>query len=65
LPKAKRRAGRADLNRNRITHSQPAIITTRRPKPERADVPELTPEEHKRRADAAGALFREIVRRAR
>jgi hypothetical protein len=26
--------------------------------------PELTPEEHKRRADAAAELFREIVRRA-
>jgi hypothetical protein len=29
-----------------------------------ADVLEMTPEEHKRRGDAADALFRELVRRA-
>jgi hypothetical protein len=28
-------------------------------------VPDLTPEEHKRRGDAADALFREIVRRVK
>ncbi len=27
------------------------------------DVPDMTPEEHRRRGDAADALFREIVRR--
>lgn len=29
------------------------------------DAPDMTPEEHRRRGDAADALFREIVRRAR
>ena len=29
------------------------------------EAPELMPEEHQRRGDAADALFREIVRRAR
>jgi hypothetical protein len=28
------------------------------------DVPDMTPEEHQRRGDAADALFRELVRRA-
>jgi hypothetical protein len=28
------------------------------------DAPDLTPEEYKRRGDAADALFRELVRRA-
>jgi hypothetical protein len=28
------------------------------------NVPEMTPEEHQRRGDAAEALFRELVRRA-
>jgi hypothetical protein len=28
-------------------------------------VPDLTPEEHKRRGEAADALWRELVRRAR
>jgi hypothetical protein len=30
-----------------------------------SDVPDMTPEEHERRGDAAVALFRELVRRAR
>jgi hypothetical protein len=46
-------------------HRKPAIVTIRR-KPERilplGLLPE-TPVEHRRRADAADALFREIVRR--
>ena len=29
-----------------------------------ADVPDITPEEHKRRGDAAQALWHELVRRA-
>jgi len=28
------------------------------------DVPDMTPEEHRQRGDAADALFRELVRRA-
>jgi hypothetical protein len=43
---------------------KPAIVTARRPGARHADVPDLTPEEHQRRADAAAALFRELVRRA-
>ena len=40
-----------------------AIVTVR--KPGRFGMPEdMTPEEHKRRGDAADALFRDIVRRA-
>jgi hypothetical protein len=39
---------------------QPAIVTVR-PK---HDVPEMIPEEHQQRGDAADALWRELVRRA-
>jgi hypothetical protein len=39
-----------------------AIVTARRPG--RPDVPDMTPEEHQRRGDAANALWRELVRRA-
>jgi hypothetical protein len=44
---------------------KPAIVTARRPgKPETrraTDVPEMTPEEHQRRGDAADALWRELT----
>jgi hypothetical protein len=40
------------------------IVTARRPKARRVDVPDLTPEEYQRRGDAADALWRELVRRA-
>ncbi len=43
---------------------KPAIVTARRPRAPRNDVRDLTPEELQRRADAAGALWRELVRRA-
>jgi hypothetical protein len=47
---------------------QPAIterIVSKKRKPGRADgVLDITPEEHKRRGDAADALFHELVRRA-
>ena len=44
---------------------KPVIVTARKPRAGRgfADVPDMTPEEHKRRGDAAVALFREAVRR--
>jgi hypothetical protein len=42
----------------------PARIVTAR-KPSAKDVPDMTPEEHRRRGDAADALFREVVRRVR
>ena len=43
-----------------------AIVTAKHPRRHGSvsDVPDMTPEEHKRRGDAADALFREIVRRA-
>ena len=40
----------------------PAIVTIRRKG--RAAVPDMTPEEHQRRGDAADALWCELVRRA-
>ena len=43
---------------------KPTIVTSRRRAQRNADVPEMTPEEHQRRGDAADALFRELVRRA-
>jgi hypothetical protein len=43
---------------------KPAIVTARKPGKRYADVPDMTPEEHQRRSDAAAALWRELVRRA-
>ena len=40
-----------------------AIVTARKPRSWHSDVPDMTPEEHKRRGDAADALFREMKRR--
>ena len=40
-----------------------AIVTARRPGAR--DVPDLTPEEHRRRGEAADALFREVTGKAR
>jgi hypothetical protein len=58
-------------NRNSVVPEnadrQSAIVTARRPKAVVNLPPGLlpdTPEEHKRRGDAADALFRELVRRA-
>ena len=39
------------------------IVTGRKPRSGRSDVPDMTPEEHQRRGDAADALFREMKRR--
>jgi hypothetical protein len=44
--------------------AKPAIVTARRPGKRYVDVPDMTPEEHRRRGDAARALWRELVRRA-
>ena len=41
-----------------------AIVTVKRRRNRFGDAPDLTPEEHRQRGDAADALFREIVRRA-
>ncbi len=40
-----------------------AIVTAKRRPGRFGDVPDMAPEEHQRRGEAADALFREIVRR--
>ena len=40
------------------------IVTTAAKRSRFGDAPDLTTEEHRRRGDAADALFRELVRRA-
>lgn len=46
--------------------THPVIVTARNPRRGRfGDVPDMTPEEHEQRGDAAVALFRELVRRVR
>ena len=40
-----------------------ATVTARNPRPWRSLEPEMTTEEHKRRGDAADALFREMKRK--
>ena len=47
-----------------LPQRKPTIVTARRPGKRNADVPDMTPEEHRRRGDAADALWRELVRRA-
>jgi hypothetical protein len=49
------------------TAAEPATIVTAKNPHRRGrlgDVPDMPPEEHKRRGDAADALFRELVRQA-
>jgi hypothetical protein len=47
-----------------IPETRPVIVTAKNPRRGRfGDVPDMTPEEHERRGDAAVALFRELVRR--
>jgi hypothetical protein len=41
-----------------------ATVTARKARGRLGDAPDLTPEEHQRRGDAADALWRELVRRA-
>jgi hypothetical protein len=43
---------------------KPAIVTIRR-KSRFGDAPDMTPEEHRRRGDAADSLFREVTGRDR
>jgi hypothetical protein len=50
-----------------VASDEPAAIVTAKNPHRRGrlgDVPEMTPEEHKQRGDAADALFRELVRQA-
>jgi hypothetical protein len=51
----------ADVDDDRKPAPASAIVTIR--KPGKGYVPDLTPEEHQRRGDAAEALFREMKRR--
>ena len=39
-----------------------AIVTGRKPRSWRSGVPDMTPEEHRRRGEAADAMFREMKR---
>ena len=41
-----------------------AIVTAKRRRGANGDVPDLMPEEHRRRGDAATELWRELMRRA-
>jgi hypothetical protein len=41
-----------------------AIVTAKRPRSRFGDAPDLTPEEHSRRGEAAAELWREMMRRA-
>jgi hypothetical protein len=45
------------------TPAKSAIVTIRRRGKRFADVPDVTPEEHQRRGDAADAIWRELMRR--
>ena len=50
-----------------VTTTEPATIVTAKNPHRRgrlSDVPDMTPEAHKQRGDAADALFRELVRQA-
>jgi hypothetical protein len=46
------------------TQPAPRIVSARKPGSQRRVVPNLSPEEVKRRGDAAEAVWRELVRRA-
>jgi hypothetical protein len=51
----------ADVDDDHKPAPKSAIVTIR--KPGKGYVPDLTPEEHRRRGDAAEAIFREMKRR--
>jgi hypothetical protein len=60
--------GRSGVNRRRSDTAAitgPRIVSARTPRGRFADVPDMVPEEHERRGDAADALFRELTRRVR
>ena len=56
VPAVVLRAGRRPADEDR----KPAIVTAKNPH-RRGRLPEMTPEEHQRRGDAADALWRELV----
>jgi hypothetical protein len=49
-----------------VSDEPSAIVTAKNPRRRGSpgEAPDITPEEHKRRGDAADALFRELVRQA-
>jgi uncharacterized protein YjbI with pentapeptide repeats len=53
---------RPPRKRKAVPLEGPVIVTAKRRPGRFGDAPDLTPEEHRRRGDAAGALFREMVR---
>jgi hypothetical protein len=53
----------APKRKPRTPDELPAIVTAKR-RPAGVEVPDMTPEEHQRRGDAAEALFRQITRAA-
>ena len=58
-------SGETTFNPQRTLGDEPsAIVTARKPgrRSSFPDVPDMTPEEHKRRGDAADPLFREMKR---
>jgi hypothetical protein len=58
-----RTKGAEAVNDNGDQPRAAAIVTAKNPRRGRfGDVPDMTPEEHKRRGDAADALFREMKR---
>jgi hypothetical protein len=53
------------VGNRQIPETRPVIVTAKNPRRGRfGDVPDMTPEEHERRGDAAEALFRELVHKA-
>ncbi len=52
--------------KHKIPETRTVIVTAKNPRRGRfGDVPDMTPEEHEQRGEAAVALFRELVRRVR
>jgi hypothetical protein len=52
-----------ERSRKRKAQAAATIVTAKNPRRGRfGEVPDMTPEEHKRRGDAADALFREMKR---
>ena len=56
-------AGQPDLL-ERAAKPKPTIVIARRRGKQFVDAPDMTPEKHRRRGDAANALFRELSARA-
>jgi hypothetical protein len=64
VPAIVRRGVKAENDNRPEPEPKSRIVTARKPRGSSSDAPDLTPEEHQQRGDAADALFRELVRRA-